>query len=131
MTTWNPSKVGPQSGQRRSQRVILSVAVTVRAEGDRDGSFEEETHTMVVNAHGALIGLAHKVEKGQKLQLKNRATKIELDCQVTYLGPLTGNKTQVGVEFIKPSPHFWHIAFPPEDWTVPEQTPVAIKDKSS
>jgi hypothetical protein len=131
MATLNPSKVGPKSGQRRSQRVILSVAITVRAEGDRGASFEEETHTMVVNAHGALIGLIHKVEKGQKLRLTNRATKTELDCQVTYLGPLAGNKAQIGVEFIKPSPHFWHIAFPPEDWTIPEQTPAATNDKSS
>lgn len=131
MVTANPSRVGPQSGQRRSQRVILSVAVIVRADGARDASFEEETHTMVVNAHGALIALAHKVEKGQKLRLTNRATKIELDCQVTYLGPVAGNKAQIGVEFIKPSPNFWHIAFPPEDWTLLEQTPAAIKDKSS
>jgi hypothetical protein len=131
MATWNPSKVGPDSKRRRSQRVILSVAVTVRAEGDRDASFEEETQTMVVNAHGALIGIAHKVEKGQKLRLTNRATKIELDCQVTYLGPVAGNKAQIGVEFIKPSPYFWHIDFPPEDWTVPEQSPTPTNDKSS
>jgi hypothetical protein len=128
MATWNPSKIGPQSSRRRSQRVMLNVAVTVRARGDREASFEEETQTLVVNAHGALIALCHKVEKGQKLELTNRLTKMELDCQVTYVGPVTGNKGQIGIEFIRPSPHFWHIAFPPEDWAVPEETPAAINN---
>jgi hypothetical protein len=124
MTNWTPAKGSPVSGLRRSQRVILSVPVTVRTAGERqDGSFEEETRTMVVNAHGALIALAGKVEKGQSLQLINRATQAELDCRVIYLGPMSGNKVQVGVEFVKPSSGFWGIAFPPEDWPAPEELP--------
>jgi hypothetical protein len=52
-----------------------------------------------------------------------------MDCQVTYLGPVSGNKAQIGVEFIKPSPHFWHIAFPPEDWIALEPAPTPAKEK--
>jgi hypothetical protein len=59
----------------------------VAEEGARDGAFEEETNTLVVNVHGALISLAAKVVKGQKLRLKNRATQQEQVCRVANLGP--------------------------------------------
>jgi hypothetical protein len=116
--------------RRRSQRVILSVAVTVRTEaGSREASFEEAAQTLIVNAHGALIALAGKVEKGQTLRLTNRATQEEQLCNVVHVGPVSGGKAQVGVEFKTPSPDFWRIAFPPEDWTAPEPDPAARKVK--
>jgi hypothetical protein len=121
MQNGTPFQGGPEATRRRSQRVILSLGVTVRAEeGARDGAFEEETNTLVVNVHGALISLAAKVVKGQKLRLKNRATQQEQVCRVANLGPTSGGKAQVGVEFLQPTPDFWHISFPPEDWVVPE-----------
>ena len=89
----------------------------------RDAYFEEQTHTLIVNLHGALILLAGKVIKGQKLKMKNRATQEEQVCQVASLGSKVEGKTQVGVEFLKPSPDFWHISFPPEDWAFTEAAP--------
>jgi len=79
--------------------------------------------------HGALIVLAGKVTKGQKLRLMNRATKAEQECQVASLGPTTGGKAQVGVEFLKPSPDFWHISFPPEDWVMPEPSSITSNNE--
>jgi hypothetical protein len=116
---------GPDSSHRRSQRVIVTLPVTVRTEGGpKETSFEEETHTIVVNSHGALIGLRGKVAKGQKLRVTNRATKEEQLCQVASVAPTPGGKPQVGVEFLKPSPDFWRISFPPEDWVLPEPSSV-------
>jgi hypothetical protein len=98
--------------------------VIVRTEDvPREVSFEEETHTLIVNLHGALILLAGKVIRGQKLRMKNRATQEEQLCQVASLGSKADGKTQVGVEFLKPSPDFWQISFPPEDWAVPDSPP--------
>lgn len=112
---------GPEASRRRSQRVILSLRVIVRTDdGPKATSFEEETHTLIVNAHGALIALNNKVAKGQKLRLTNRATKAEQACRVASLGPMSEGKAQIGIEFLKPSPDFWQISFPPEDWVVPE-----------
>jgi hypothetical protein len=130
MSTGNPTKGGPEMNRRRSQRVILSLAVTVRTEaGPRQAPFEEATQTLIVNAHGALIALAGKVEKGQTLRLTNRATHEEQLCNVVHVGPVSGGKAQVGVEFKIPAPDFWHIAFPSEDWTAPEPEPAARKIK--
>jgi hypothetical protein len=118
-------QVGPETGRRRSQRVILTLSVTVRTEGaPKESSFEEETQTLLVNLHGALILLKGKVAKGQKLRLTNRRTKEEQICQVATVSPGTAGKSQVGVEFLKPSPDFWRISFPPEDWVVPESSSV-------
>ncbi len=126
MATSNSLPIGISSSRRRSQRVILSLPVTVRSEdAPKETSFEEEAHTLVVNLHGALILLASKVAKGQKLSLRNKATQKEQTCQVVNFGTTSGGKTQVGVEFLKPSPDFWHISFPPEDWVTPEPSPVA------
>ena len=59
MPNGSPLPGGPDASRRRSQRVILSLRVIVRTEdGPKDASFEEETHTLIVNAHGALIALA-------------------------------------------------------------------------
>jgi hypothetical protein len=95
--------------------------VIVRTEdAPKETSFEEQTHTLIVNLHGALILLEAKVTKGQKLRMRNRATQMEQVCQVASLGSKAEGKMQVGVEFLKPSPDFWQISFPPEDWAVPD-----------
>jgi len=105
--------------RRRSQRVMIGVAVTVVSEATKtDPAFEESTQTLVVNAHGALITLPFKVEKGRQLLLKNRVTKEEQQCKVGHIGQEGGARIQVAVEFLTPSPNFWRIAFPPDDWAM-------------
>ena len=130
MPVGTPTRPTPHANRRRSQRVILTLAVTVRAEASspKEVYFVEETHTLVVNLHGALIVLAGKVTKGQKLRLTNRATKEEQICRVASITAVPDGKTQVGVEFLKPSPDFWRISFPPEDWVLPEPSSVTSND---
>ena len=127
MNTWSTS--GPDANRRRSQRVILSVPVSVSGQSPK-GQFTEETKTLVVNAHGALVTLAAKVSQGQQLELKSVTNPEKQTCKVVYIGPTVQGQTQVGIEFLKPAPHFWHVAFPPENWTpvsdegAPVNTPV-------
>ena len=115
----NPRGLGVDAGRRRSMRVLLSVAVHVHGK-DRDGQeFKEDTRTLVVNAHGALVWLAAQVSMGQLLTVSNKASNQSLECRVVHLGKLTDGKIQTGIEFVEPSPSFWRIDFPPEDWVVP------------
>jgi hypothetical protein len=114
VNTWSTS--GPDANRRRSQRVILSVPVSVSGQSPK-GQFTEETKTLVVNAHGALVTLAAKVSQGQQLELKSVTNPEKQTCKVVYIGPTVQGQTQVGIEFLKPAPHFWHVAFPPENWT--------------
>jgi len=126
MPTEPISKGGPDGIRRRSQRVILTLAITVRTlDASSQASFTEETQTLVVNVHGALVLLSGRVTKGQRLILTNRATKTEQECRVASIGSHSDGKTQVGVEFLQPSPDFWRISFPPSDWVVPDASPVS------
>ena len=116
----NPSDLQANSKMlqlRRSQRVCLRLPIVVLREGPGVNVASEETYTLIVNAHGALIHLALTVEIGQLLGIKNVQTMEELVCRVVNLGPDQTGKREVGVEFELPSPRFWRIAFPPSDWT--------------
>jgi hypothetical protein len=127
-----PDQSGPKSRGRRSQRVLLNMPIIVRTEaGPRGPGFTEETQTLVVNAHGALIAVAGRLEQGQTFYISNRATHEEEQCRVIYVGPVTAGKAQVGIEFAKPSPDFWRITFPPEDWVTPDSASAAGKVASS
>ena len=131
MAIWSPTTGGPESNRRRSQRVVLAFGITVTsADEGRIAAFQEETQTLVVNAHGALILLAAKVEKEQLLRMKNRSTREEQACKVVFVGPLANGKTQIGIEFTSPSPEYWHIAFPPEDWSAAESASANPSGKS-
>lgn len=110
----------PDPGRRRSMRVLLSVPIQVSGKAADSKDFHEETRTLVVNAHGALIALATPVVAGQSITVANKAMNQIQDCRVVYLGTSQGGKTQMGIEFSKPSPRFWQIDFPPDDWVVPE-----------
>jgi hypothetical protein len=125
MNTW-PTPSSFAGTRRRSQRAILTVPVTVSGDSTK-GSFSEDTQTMVVNAHGALVPLAARLTIGQKVQLKNSAHPIQQACRVVYVGPTVDGKTQFGVEFAAAAPDFWHVSFPPEDWTPLEDTPMPDK----
>jgi len=101
---------------RRSQRVLLQVPIQVRAQFEGDAPIKEQTHTIEVNVHGALIALAMRVRPGQKLILKNWATAVEQECKVVHVREKPGAKTEVGVAFPVAAPKFWNVSFPPADW---------------
>jgi hypothetical protein len=127
VTDWNSTASGPDSAGRRSQRVILSVSITVTGNRRPDKArFSEDTRTLVVNGHGALIGLTAKVDRGDTVVMRNCVTQEERACRVMYLGRMVEGKIQVGLEFVEPAPDFWHVAFPTDSKvaTAPRQTRV-------
>jgi len=100
--------------QRRSRRIRARIRVAVRFQDKT--SLPEQTHTITVNAHGALILLATPVSVDQFVVLENPKLGQEILCRITTLGPNFMGKAQVALEFIKPSPGFWGLEFPPDDW---------------
>jgi hypothetical protein len=110
-------QVGEKNTQRRSQRVLVGVPISVVLARPSQKPIIEQTNTLVVNAHGALMLLAMKLSAGDPVTLVNPQTDEQQPCRVVYLGPRQSEKQEVGIEFVKPSPLFWRIAFPPRDWT--------------
>jgi len=100
---------------RRTQRVRIGMSVEIRGMGGEQ-SFQEKTKTITVNANGCLVLLAAKVKRGQTLAMVNPQTLEELACTVIFQGDYNSGKSEVGLEFSEPSPKFWRIAFPPDDW---------------
>src|SRR5712692_263769 len=103
------------ANRRRSQRVLMTIPVRVSGKTGAGSPFEEETHTRAISAHGALIPVLTPVYRGQRLTLSNIQTKAALECVVAHID--RRKDPQAGVEFTLPNPMFWHVAFPPKDWT--------------
>ena len=102
--------------QRRSLRILLSIPIRVSGSRHDGHRFAEESHTLVVNAHGALILLSEEVFRGQVLTILHLKAQEQCDCKVVEIGGRHDNKREVAIELLQPSPKFWHVGFPPEDW---------------
>ncbi len=105
------------ANRRRSQRVLMTVPVRVSGQTGAGLPFDEETHTRAISAHGALILVSTQVHRGQRLSLSNLQTRAALECVVAHIDRHQRDHPHVGVEFTLPNPVFWHVAFPPKDWT--------------
>ena len=105
------------SPRRRSQRVLMQVGVRIRGTDAENKAFSEETATLAINAHGALVLMQARITSGSKVHLFHNRTQEEQECHVVFLGPVRAGKSEVGLEFSTPCPSFWRVAFPPEDWS--------------
>ena len=101
---------------RRSQRVLLRLPIQVRWTPPGEPAISEETTTLVVNAHGALIALAMKVKAGARIFVRNTVQAEDKECRVVRVSGRVDNKHEVGVEFLRPDAKFWGLEFPPDDW---------------
>jgi len=101
--------------------VTIDIPVEVYGRGPDGRVFREETCTLVVNAHGALVTLATVVALKQMVLLVHKKACTEIRCRVAYRKEIEKGRAEVGVEFVTPSPRFWGIAFPPEDWNRAER----------
>jgi hypothetical protein len=104
------------TGHRRSERVLLDVPLVICGETPDQRSFREETFSVTVSAHGALIMLGAKVALGQKVVLMNPKNWDEREARIAYVGPDHAGLAQVAIEFAKPAPEFWDVSPPPQDW---------------
>src|SRR5271156_1084987 len=92
-----------QPEHRRSERVLVDVAVAIRGESEDHKPFQEETFTVTVSAHGALVMLGTKVALGQKVTLLNPTTWDEREGRVSFMGRQHAGLAQVAIEFLKPA----------------------------
>jgi hypothetical protein len=114
----SPDNQSPSfANNRRTQRVVVRIPILVSTHVRGEPPLTEDTFTLVVNAHGALVSLAMKVRPGQKIVIRNWATAKEQECRVVHVKDNPFGKKEVGISFLLPNPHFWMLDFPPPDWT--------------
>jgi hypothetical protein len=70
---------------RRSQRFVVRIGVQVLRRGSAKAIMSEDTHTLVVNAHGALLPLAMIVQPGEELTLRHLISREEKQIRVVRL----------------------------------------------
>jgi len=115
-----PTPAENHSDRRRSHRVNIAMPVLIRGKKGTQ-AFEEEAQTISVSAHGCMVRVATPLARNQEIAIVNTKTAEELPSTVTFIGQKDNAKTEIGVEFAEPSPLFWRIAFPPEDWDPSER----------
>jgi hypothetical protein len=108
------------ANRRRSERVMLQMAVTVLAETAGHKQVREDALTMVVNAHGGLLKVKTELLSGQPLVLVNPKNGKKQSCRVVRIEQSGPDYFAVAFEFETPAPGFWPIVFPPADWVVPK-----------
>src|SRR5712692_7971239 len=111
------TNTGRWARMRRSQRVEVSVPVVVYRPPRQGPQFYESTQTLVVSTHGALMPLTGTVAPKQRLLVQNTGSGEQQESRVVYVKKEPTGPPMVAVEFSRPAPSFWHIAFPPADWT--------------
>jgi hypothetical protein len=87
----------------------LSVPVRVYGRTPENRPFRDVTEANTVSAHGGLLVLAAKVQRGQTLLLVNAITEEERECRVVYVESKLWGKRKIGVEFTNNSGDFWHV----------------------
>jgi hypothetical protein len=100
-------QAGTQIERRRSPRRLLDVPLIVTGETAEKVPFTEETFTISVSAHGALVLLAAHVALGQTIILIKPATLEGREGRVSRMGATYGGLAQVAIEFAQPVPEFW------------------------
>jgi len=110
------SAAGDPRLKRRSSRLTIQIPVEVISKGPQNNVRSDETKTLVVSAHGCAITLNDPVLAGEKLVVIHKMSREEMICRVVVCRQGKGGLWEIGLEFQRPSPMFWHIAFPPDDW---------------
>ena len=105
----------PGEERRRSQRVIIMVPVSL--ELTKDGKPVKVTaHTVAVNIHGALVICPRSLDPDTKVEIVNGRTMERTNARITRTPRQSAEGFLIPVEFVKPSPMFWQISFPPSNW---------------
>src|SRR2546426_5417584 len=75
------------SARRRSQRVLMQVGILIRGTDTHETPFEEQTETLAINAHGALILLENKVTRAPPFSCATSAPKKSRNVTSFFSAP--------------------------------------------
>jgi hypothetical protein len=105
----------PGDERRRSQRVIISVPVTLEL-ANEGKVMKVAAHTIAVNIHGAMVVCPRTLDHNTKIEIFNERTRERASVRVTRLPRQSAEGFLIPLEFVKPLPMFWQISFPPTNW---------------
>jgi hypothetical protein len=98
-----------------TQRVRLTVPVSIFGYDFCSEPFNEVTKTLEISADGGLIELGAPIAREYPFLLINMSTGRATSCRVASLEIASNGKAHVGIQFALPSPQFWGLDFSPEE----------------
>jgi hypothetical protein len=104
--------------RRRSQRIMVQVAVLLGIETPNQERPPTLGFTTWVNAHGGLLESPVRIRPGQRITLVIPQSRKEARCRVLQVQRASEESFATAFEFDRQSPEFWPIASPPLDWVV-------------
>jgi hypothetical protein len=112
----DPTVAAEMDGQRRSQRMLLVIPVTVSWRTTAGVTLRQHAATEIVNAHGALLKIKACIPVNTVVDMMrpslNRSAKARVVCSGA---PNEEGVTHTAVEFVERNDEFWGISFPPAD----------------
>ncbi len=100
--------------KRRSDRVMLTIPLTLKGDDSKGVAFTADARTVILNRHGAGIWTTQKLQGGQIIRIVNQLGRLEASFRVVGpISPLTEKGGEWGVEYTDPSENIWGIQFPP------------------
>lgn len=126
-TTANPAAAHPglpphvranalAENRRRGQRVLLRVRANAHIATKLKDEEVVPVMTLSVNPAGAMLVSPRNLAAQTRFVLEHAGTKETINCRVVASAKQAPEGFHVPISFDVPSPRFWKIDFPPEDW---------------
>lgn len=109
------SETSQFGGRRRCGRILMRVPVDVSGTADDGSPLEENTHTGVVGALGAMVRTSRKLQMGAEVTVTNRFSQQTAKFLVVWINDRQdGALWEIGIESLQPLDDFWGVRFPPK-----------------
>ena len=107
-----------EAAERRSTRVALTIPIVIHGKDAHNRTFREETHTLIVNQHGAKLLTSRQLAVGAEIRIENPVAKSVARSNVVWVGTnrTANGMLEVGVQLAE-AQNVWGIEFPPQDWS--------------
>jgi len=100
--------------KRRSDRILLTLPLSVQGTDEKGQPFQVEAQTSVLNRHGGRIRVNRRLRAGEIVRIVNQVGRHSSDfCVVGPVSPFSEKGGEYGVEHLDPSENIWGIQFPP------------------
>lgn len=97
---------------RRSGRLRIEIPILILGSDERGRVFSEQTHTVMVSAHGAGIVSSYKLIPEQELILRRIGSSREAEISVVGKIGEKGKLFVYGMKFVEEETNFWNVDFP-------------------
>ncbi len=104
-----------ETSKRRSDRVSITLPVSVSGRDAAGKPFSEDATTVTVSQHGAAVALKTELAPGQEIIIRRHRTHVPREAECHVLGQI-GEQSGLrifSVAFQKPTVGLWVVYFPP------------------